>query len=77
MAVSVLSLFLTVPWVALQCVIVAFPGHTYLFLVKHQLPMIMKMTCLTGIFLLSEVWARGPVELGKRHLNHQNWENFN
>ena len=25
-------LFLTVPWVGLQCVIVAFPGHTYLFL---------------------------------------------
>ena len=28
MTVSVLWLFLTVPWVGLQCVIVAFPDHT-------------------------------------------------
>ena len=28
MAVSVLWLFLMVPWFVLQCVIVAFPGHT-------------------------------------------------
>ena len=32
MAVSVLSLFLTVPYVGLQCVIVVFPIHTYLLL---------------------------------------------
>ena len=30
LTVSVLCLFLTVPWVGLQCVIVAFPGHTHL-----------------------------------------------
>ena len=30
LAVSVLCLFLTVPWVGLQCVIVAFPGHSHL-----------------------------------------------
>ena len=30
-AVSVLCLFLTDPWVGLQCVIVAFSGHTLLF----------------------------------------------
>ena len=29
-AVSVLCLFLTVPWAGLQSVIVGFPGHTYL-----------------------------------------------
>ena len=28
--VNVLWLFLTVPWVGLQCVIVAFPDHTHL-----------------------------------------------
>ena len=28
--VNVLWLFLTVPWVGLQCVIVVFPDHTYL-----------------------------------------------
>ena len=34
MVVSVLCVFLTVPWVDLQSVIVAFPGHTF-FLVKY------------------------------------------
>ena len=29
--VNVLWLFLTVPWVGLQCVIVVFPDHTHLF----------------------------------------------
>ena len=28
--VNILWLFLTVPWVGLQCVIVAFPGYTHL-----------------------------------------------
>ena len=32
MTVSVLCLFFTVPWAGLQCVIMAFPGHTHLFL---------------------------------------------
>ena len=32
MAVSVLCLIFTVPWVGLQCVIVVFPDHTQLFL---------------------------------------------
>ena len=30
MAISVLCHYLTVPWVGLQCVIVAFSGHTRL-----------------------------------------------
>ena len=30
MTVSVLWLFLTVPWVGLQCVLVVFPDHTHL-----------------------------------------------
>ena len=30
MTVSVLLLFLGVPWVGLQCMIVVFPGHTHL-----------------------------------------------
>ena len=29
--VNVLWLFLTVPWVGMQCVLVVFPGHTHLF----------------------------------------------
>ena len=32
MAVIVLCLFLMVPWVCLQCVIVAFPHHAHLHL---------------------------------------------
>ena len=31
MTVSVLMLFLTVPWVDLQCVILVFSDHTHLF----------------------------------------------
>ena len=30
--VNVLLLFLTVPWVGLQCVVVVFPDHTHLLL---------------------------------------------
>ena len=29
MTISALCLILAVPWVGLQCVIVAFPGHTF------------------------------------------------
>ena len=29
--INVLWLFLTVPWIGLQCVIVVFPDHNYLF----------------------------------------------
>ena len=31
--VNVLCLFLTVPWVGLQCVIVVFPDHTHYFFI--------------------------------------------
>ena len=33
--IDVLWLFLTVPWVGLQCVIVGFPDHTQLLLYAH------------------------------------------
>ena len=32
---NVMWLFLTVPWVGLQCVIVVFPDHTHLLFVIH------------------------------------------
>ena len=36
MAVSVLRLFIAGPWVGLQCVVEAFPGHTHLlFILKY------------------------------------------
>ena len=44
-AVCVMCLFLMVPWVGLQSVIVTFPGHTHLFvsiLVLHSLNMFLK-----------------------------------
>ena len=31
---------------------------------------------LQGFSYLSEVEARGLLNLGKKHLDHQNWENF-
>ena len=36
MAVCVLCLFLTVQWVGLQSVIVAFPGHTHFLIVMFS-----------------------------------------
>ena len=33
--INVLRLFLTVPWVGLQCVIVVFPDHTHYFLTRR------------------------------------------
>ena len=36
MAVKVLCLFFTVPWVGLQYMIVAFPGHTNFFIQLKQ-----------------------------------------
>ena len=33
--VSILGLFLTVPCIGLQCVIVAFPGHTHFLQTAH------------------------------------------
>ena len=33
--INVLWLFLMVPWVGLQCVIVVFPDHTHLLFVKE------------------------------------------
>ena len=32
LTISGLCLFLVVPWIGLQCVILAFPGHTHLFM---------------------------------------------
>ena len=34
---NILSLFLTVSWVGLQCVIVAFPDFTHLFIYLHDI----------------------------------------
>ena len=36
MTVSVLRLFLTVPWVGLHCETVVFPGHTHLFFQRND-----------------------------------------
>ena len=35
--VNVLWLFLTVPWVGLQCIIVVFPDHTHFIFNQNQL----------------------------------------
>ena len=35
--INFLSLFLTVPWVGLQCVIVVFPDHTHFFTCSYLL----------------------------------------
>ena len=43
--VKVMWLFLTVPWVGLQCVIVVFPDHTH-FLFKRK-SLLLHMLCRT------------------------------
>ena len=49
---SVLWLFLMVPWAGLQCVIVVFPGHTYLLsdmvIILQQL-MTIRLNYLCGV----------------------------
>ena len=40
--VSVLWLFLTVPWVGLQCVLVVFPDHTHLRFGTRGIPSMFK-----------------------------------
>ena len=35
--INVLWLFLTVPWVGLQCVTVVFPDHTHLFFGANEI----------------------------------------
>ena len=39
-SVNVLWLFLKVPWVGLQCVIVVFPAHTHLLLLRMRLVLV-------------------------------------
>ena len=36
MTVSILWLFLTMAWVGLHCMIVVFPDHIHLLLIKHD-----------------------------------------
>ena len=45
MTVGILCLFLTMPWVGLQCVIVAFPGHTH-FLGSKVVVLLLLIHCL-------------------------------
>ena len=51
MAASVLWLFLTVPWVGLQCVIVVFPDHNHLHLPtdRFQAVVMLMIYCLMFI----------------------------
>ena len=51
--INVLWLFLTVPWAGLQCVIVAYPGHTHLLLVEIQ-SVVKENTSLKAI--ADDVW---------------------
>ena len=49
MIVSVLWLFLTVPWVGLNCAIVVFPDHThFLFLILIVLTVLFDFDVLNG-----------------------------
>ena len=45
-AVNVLWLFLTVPWVGLQCVVVVFPDHSHLLYDIYSVLALLFMQCL-------------------------------
>ena len=51
MAVSVLCLFLALPWVGLWPVIVVFPGHTHLFMENRvdKLDHSARLSCRIGL----------------------------
>ena len=54
--INVLWLFLTVPWVGLQCVIVVFPDHTHLLLDRSKfrrsvITVDLSMTCTPTVLL--------------------------
>ena len=49
-AVDVLWLFLTVPWVGLQCIIVVFPDHTHLHFVNIHVGFSLRSGQLNWIF---------------------------
>ena len=49
MAVSVLCVFLSMPWVGLWYVIVAFSGHTHLSLCSFQRITCMDQTCTSAL----------------------------
>ena len=53
MTVSVLWLFLTVPWVGMQCVIVVFPDHTHLLFFYICAFLIMVSKILHNVSILS------------------------
>ena len=66
MAVRVLCLFLTVPWVGLQCFIVPSPGHTHIYFLR-QLPskfctlklLISPLSQISSNFNAEPVWQEG------------------
>ena len=65
--INVLWLFLTVPWVGLQCVIVVFPDHTYFLKVKTKSPKF-ETTKYTFKFscTISNIWTQKGLLKDKR-----------
>ena len=46
----VISVFLTVPWFGLQCVIVVFPDHTHFFVFDQALHQVTRLENLVQLF---------------------------
>ena len=59
--VSVLWLFLTVPWVGMQCVIVVFPDHTHLLFLQSSRSWLLNSICRAALFVFlcfTVLWCR-------------------
>ena len=62
--VSVMCLFLAVPWIGLLCVIVVFPGYTHFHLFQmikswfHQRGFTTFVNCLWGFTIFVKAWLR-------------------
>ena len=54
MTVSVLWLFLTVPWADLQCVIVVFPDHTHFLLICDTVPSVIHSVYSVAITFIAQ-----------------------
>ena len=65
-AVDVLLVFLVVPWVGLQCVILVFSDHTHLLFAKKQIRISKKLIRI----------AKKPIMIAKRQIYKYQMKGF-
>ena len=73
MTIIFLWLFLTVPLVDLQCVIVIFPDHTHFFvkIVKNRYPQILRGNVILRFIMHYKSWVMSQENLLLLHANNK------